>query len=260
MKISVLSDNRSSRGFLSEHGLSFHIIIDSGEKILFDTGASANYKKNAEKLRIDLNDLDFIVLSHGHWDHGNGLKYSSHNRVICHPDCFLKRYRKKDDSYIGLNVSSDYVSNNFNVDYREKPYRITSSVFFLGQIPRRNLFEAKKTLFYCDGYDDDFIYDDSALVIVSPMGLIVITGCAHSGVCNTVEYAKIVTGIKKIYAVIGGFHLKEIDSVTLKTVEYFKENRIKKVYPCHCVGDGVIGFLQKSFPNETIFSGSILIL
>ena len=85
MKITVLVDNKSGR-CPGDHGLSF--LIENSEKILFDTGASDLFLKNAKMLDIDINDIDFIVLSHGHWDHGNGLKFIKNKKLICHPGCF----------------------------------------------------------------------------------------------------------------------------------------------------------------------------
>jgi 7,8-dihydropterin-6-yl-methyl-4-(beta-D-ribofuranosyl)aminobenzene 5'-phosphate synthase len=260
MQLSVLSDNKTTGQYLNEHGLSFYIKTDTDIKILFDSGSSDIFLRNAKKMSIDVDEVDFIVLSHGHWDHGNGLKYLKGKKLICHPECFIKRYRKKDDSYIGLDISQDNIFSNFKVQCSKNPYQITEDVYFLGEIPRRNSFEAKKTPFYCNDYNNDFVYDDSALAIMSGAGLIIITGCAHAGICNTVEYAKSVTGMKKVYAVIGGFHLKEVNSVALKTIKYFKKNGIERTYPCHCVSDSIIDIFYKYFSNKTISAGSSLIL
>ena len=96
MKLSVLTENTAGAYFFAEHGLSYFIEYDN-KKILFDTGASDVFLKNAEKLKIDINSADCIVLSHGHWDHGNGLKYLQNKPLICHPTVFFKRYRKAEN-------------------------------------------------------------------------------------------------------------------------------------------------------------------
>lgn len=256
MKIAVLNDNRFNGKCLCEHGLSLFIETDEGLKILFDTGPSDLFLKNAEFLGIDLNGVNCVVLSHGHWDHGNGLGYINGKELICHPSCFLKRFRKKDKSYIGLKLSEQEIEKEFQLVRSETPYRISENIFFLGAIPRKNAFESIETPFCLEDGADDFVPDDSALAITSDLGLIVISGCAHSGICNTVEYAKKVAEENKIYAVVGGFHLKTIDDTTLKTIEYFKMNDVKKVFPCHCVENEVIDYFAKEFGLSPILSGN----
>ena len=258
VKITVLSDNRAKGKFLHEHGLSFYIKTDTNRGTLFDTGPSDIFLKNAETLGIDINSVDAIVLSHGHWDHGDGLSLLTDKTLICHPGCFIKRYRKRDDSYIGLNISLDEIHKRFDLILSNEPYQIFEDVIFLGEIPRENSFEAKNTPFYQVRKEDDFVLDDSGLAIISNSGLIVVSGCAHSGICNTVEYAKKVSGIEKVHAVIGGFHLKKVNDATLKTIEYFKNNKIENVYPCHCVKDCVMEVFSEHFPNKPISVGSKL--
>jgi len=257
-KLTVLSDNRSRGKYLHEHGLSFYIETDTNKKILFDTGKSDIFMKNAETLGIDIDKLDVIVLSHGHFDHGNGLSFLKNKTLICHPGCFNKRYRKWTMFYIGLNSSLKEIQKNYNLILSQKPYTIFENVIFLGEIPRNNSFESKSTPFRLKNKEDDYVIDDSGLVIISNSGLIVISGCAHSGICNTVEYAKEVSGIEKVYAVIGGFHLKKVNDATLKTIEYFKNNKINNVYPCHCVDNCVIDAFSSKFPNDPITAGAVL--
>ena len=257
-KIAVLTDNRSDGKYLHEHGFSLYITTDTNQKILFDTGQSDIFLKNAEKLKIDINNVDVVVLSHGHWDHGNGLSFLINKTLICHPDCFIKRYRKWTMLNIGLNASLEKTQERFNLILSKKPYTVSENVIFLGEIPRKNSFEAKSTPFRLQNKKDDFVYDDSGLVIISGLGLIVISGCAHSGICNTVEYAKEITGIEKVHAVIGGFHLKKVDDIALKTIEYFKNNNIDNVYPGHCVKDCVMETFSKQFSNKPISAGVIL--
>lgn len=256
MKITVLNDNRSDGRCLCEHGLSMFIENNDGLKILFDAGPSDVFLKNAETLGVNLDDVNCVVLSHGHWDHGNGLEYVRGRKLICHPSCFIKRYRVRNRTYIGLKFSKEAAEGKFDLILSKEPRHLSKSVIFLGEIPRINAFESRNSPFLLENNEPDFVPDDSALAITSDLGLIVISGCAHSGICNTVEYAKKVTGIDKVYAVAGGFHLKSIDDVTLKTVEYFKKNEVKKVFPCHCVEDEVIKFFAGKFGISPLIAGN----
>lgn len=205
MKIHVLVDNHASRDFSAEWGLS--LFIESSKKLLFDFGSSDLYIRNAKKLGIDIMTADCFVLSHGHWDHGNGLEHISGKRLVCHPEAFLKRYRK-DGSYIGLPFNIEEAKKKFELELTREPYMIDEKTIFLGQIPRVVDFESKSTNFVKEDGSMDLVMDDSALVFKTEKGLVVISGCAHSGICNTVEYAKRVSGIDRVFAVLGGFHLK----------------------------------------------------
>ncbi len=255
MEITVLTDNRTNGKCIAEHGLSLFIQTDSNIKILFDTGASDLFLRNADILGVDISSADILVLSHGHWDHGNGLGFIKGKSLLCHPDCFIKRYRKRDNTYIGLKYSQEEIETNYDLILSKRSYKISDDVFFLGEIPRINSFESKETPFISEENRDDFVIDDSGIAITSQKGLIVISGCAHSGICNTIEHAKRITNINNIYAVLGGFHLKKIDNTSRKTIDYLKENNIKKVFPCHCVESSVIEFFAKHFPNETLSAG-----
>ncbi|HPF50855.1 MAG TPA: MBL fold metallo-hydrolase [Draconibacterium sp.] len=234
MKINILTDNVAGSRYKAEHGLSYLLEID-GEKILFDTGHSNLFLENAAQMGINIQDeVLTVVLSHGHWDHGNGLKYLKNKTLIAHPGIFSKRYRKKDHSYLGLNLEQNEAEKTFNLQLSSSPVRVTSHLWFLGEIPRINDFEAKSTTFVLENGEEDFVSDDSALVAIKNNELIIISGCAHSGICNICEYAKELTGISKIKAVIGGFHLKDQGEQTIKTIEYFKQNQIELPLPSHC--------------------------
>jgi 7,8-dihydropterin-6-yl-methyl-4-(beta-D-ribofuranosyl)aminobenzene 5'-phosphate synthase len=234
MKLTILTENVAGGKFLAEHGLSYLIEID-GEQILFDTGHSDVFLKNAIKLGIDIHkNIQKIILSHGHWDHGDGLLFLDKKTLITHPTSFVKRFRKNDKSPVGLRFSREEVENKSNLIESKTPIQITKNLYFLGEIPRENQFESKTTSFELENGEDDFIVDDSALAAIIENKLVVITGCSHSGICNICEHAKKVTGISKIKAVIGGFHLKSQNLQTKETIKYFKRNRIENIYPSHC--------------------------
>jgi len=256
MKLSVLTENTAGAYFLAEHGLSYYIEYDN-KKILFDTGATNVFLKNAEKLNINLQEIDIIALSHGHWDHGNGLNFIKNKPLICHPNSFIKRFRKGENKNIGLKLTYEEIKAKFSLTTSKEPYYITPNIIFLGEIPRLNNFESQITSFNKENGEDDFIEDDTALAIIKDDGLIIVSACSHSGICNIIEYAKELTGIKKVKAVIGGFHLKKQDEQTIKTIEYFKENKVKKLLPSHCTQLPALAIFYEEFKIEQVKTGMI---
>ena len=260
MKLSVLTENTASEKVCSEHGLSYYIEHDIN--ILFDTGHSDVFLQNAKKLYIDIGKIETVVLSHGHWDHGDGLRFISNKKLICHPGVFQKRYRKGGDlpagrqgENIGLELQMNELKDKFDVVSSRKPYPISKNIIFLGEIPRLNSFESKTTSFALENNIDDFILDDSGLVINLENEIIIISGCAHSGICNMIEYAKKVTGINKIRAVIGGFHLKYNNQQTQETIKYLKSQDIKEIYPSHCTELPALAVIHNEFNIKQLKSG-----
>jgi len=255
MKISILTENCAGGRFQAEHGLSYLIDIDD-QQILFDTGHSDVFLKNAQKMGINLKEkVKIIALSHGHWDHGNGLQYLQNKRLIVHPKAFIHRFRKRDFSPVGLSLSKKEIQSRFNLTETAAPFQITKHLFFLGEIPRETSFEALTTPFADDFRNDDFVPDDSALAAVVEDSLVVISGCAHSGICNIVEYAKKVTGISKVKAVMGGFHLKTQNEQTIQTIEYLKENQIEQVCPSHCTELPALAAFCDTFQSRQLKTG-----
>jgi 7,8-dihydropterin-6-yl-methyl-4-(beta-D-ribofuranosyl)aminobenzene 5'-phosphate synthase len=256
MTISILTDNSPGNNTPAEHGLSY--LIEQNEKrLLFDTGQSDLFLKNAATMGIDMTNIDTIVLSHGHFDHGDGLEYLPGGKLICHPGCFVKRYRKADNLYIGLKKSKDELTKIFNLVTSSKPYQIADKIIYLGEIPRTTDFESKNTSFVLDGGTPDFVMDDSAIALLLDKGLFVITGCGHAGVVNTLEHAKNVTGKKRIYGIMGGFHLKKINRQTQETIHYLKENKVKHVYPSHCTIMPALTAFYASFGIKQVKTGEI---
>lgn len=257
MNVTILTENVAGKECLAEHGISYLIEIN-GEKILFDTGHSDVFLKNAKKLGIDLHsEVDKVVLSHGHWDHGDGLQFISNKTLITHPSVFIKRFRKSDLSSVGLKLSKTDIQQKFSVIETTQPFQITEHLFFLGEIPRENNFEAQITSFVDDWGNADFVPDDSALAAVVNNQLVVITGCSHSGICNITEYAQKVTGISKIRTIIGGFHLKEQNRQTLQTIDYFKKKKVEMVLPSHCTELPALAAFYQVFPFQQVKTGSV---
>ena len=221
MKITLLCENASSDvGCLAEWGFSAYIEKD-GVRILFDTGYSDVFKKNARKLGIDLETVDYVVLSHFHSDHTGGLRYHSFKekkKLVLHPHVLEKLPKDQ----------SQGIKERFDIIATDKPFELADGVVFLGQIPRENDFEAGCT-------PKDPLLDDSALAIKCEKGVVIVSGCSHAGICNISEYAKKVTG-QKLYAVIGGFHLFEKDKKAVDgSLEYFSREKPELLLPMHCV-------------------------
>lgn len=258
MKLSVLTENCAGSHFQAEHGLSYLIEIDE-EKILFDTGHTGVFVENATRLGIYIqNEVEKVVLSHGHWDHGNGLKFLNNKTLITHPGAFMKRYRKKDFSFIGLELKKNELEKRFRIQESREPLQLTRKLWYLGEIPRNNNFEAQQTGFLDENKNEDFVPDDSALAAISENSLVIISGCAHSGICNICDHAIQVTGIKTIKAVIGGFHLKQNNGQTQKTIDYFKAKNVNAVYPSHCTELPALAAFHESLNCVTVKTGMVL--
>lgn len=254
MKVSILTDNYPGGNTGAEHGLSCFVEHD-GIKLLFDTGQSDLFLQNASIMGIDPEDRNLIILSHGHFDHGNGLAHLTGGRLLCHPDCFVKRYRTIDHTYIGLKNSRDEIAEKFDLITSKAPYPVSNSVLFLGEIPRITDFESQQTAFSFEDGTADFVTDDSAVTLLTEKGLFVITGCGHAGVVNTLEQARKVTGEQRIYGIMGGFHLKKRDRQTTETINYLKKNRVEHVIPSHCTALPALVAFSESFPIQTVKTG-----
>ncbi len=242
MKLKVLEDNNTfiDMYYLAEPGVSYYI-EDGDDKILFDTGYSSVVIENARKMNINLSEVNKVIISHGHDDHTGGLKYFFEEKrnveLIAHPECF--DYKEDNTGlYIGSPLNKNELNKICNLNLSRNPVQVSENITYLGEIPTLNKFEPRYSIgkSIIDGKKiEDTITDDSAIVYKSKKGLFIITGCSHSGICNIIEYAKKVCNDERIYGVIGGFHLFDVDERLEKTIKYLKENDIKLLYPCHCV-------------------------
>ena len=251
MKLTVLMDNHTliDQYYLGEPGLAYDLQMDD-HHLLFDTGYSDAYLKNAEKMEIDWKTWDTIVISHGHSDHTWGLiplaqrlteasmqkKALNKPRILAHPGAFESKW--KDDVEVGAILSNDSLNRIFTPELTKKPQQITDRLTYLGEIVRSNDFENVKTFgkVIYNGFEEaDRVMDDTALAYRTDAGLVIITGCAHAGICNTIEHAKHVCNEDRILDVIGGFHLMEAPAETLdRTISYLMKQDLRHIYAAHC--------------------------
>ncbi len=273
LKLTFLVDNNTKTNYYFRGEAAFSTLIEvDNKKILFDTGFSDAFLKNAQQMRISMLDLDYVALSHGHLDHTWGLapltKYYTEAgfgnisykkpTLIAHPSAFEPKERT-DEVQIGSIFSQEQLSCFFNMKINKKPVWITDNLVFLGQIERKNDFEAKTPVGVHKNGKPDFVDDDSALVYKSPDGLVIITGCAHAGICNTIEYAKKVCKDDRIVDVIGGFHLmNQTDEQIAPTLNYLKNTNAEALHACHCVDLNAKIALSKVTNLQEVYVGQTL--
>ena len=253
MRLTVLVDNNTltDRYLLGEPGLSL-FLETRDRRVLFDCGYSDVLRVNAARLAVDLRDVDVVALSHGHLDHTWGLAallslYAEEQaegrplprpELLAHPEALTHR-RMDDMAAIGPLVSRDVLDACFRVRLTREPTPVADRLVFLGEIPRRLDFEAAPPLGERragNGFTPDDLPDDTALAYLGAGGLVIVTGCAHAGVCNTVAHAREVTGERRVAAVVGGLHLlAPVSAARLAaTAAWLGEAGVAALFPCHC--------------------------
>lgn len=275
LRITTLSENTAGSGeFLGEWGLSIFLEVED-TNILFDCGKTISVVHNADTLNIDFSKVHKIVLSHGHYDHTGGLREILRRtrkevEVIAHPDIWQSKYaRRKDKSeqYIGIPFQQkELESLGARFKLSRESVRITNDIVTTGEVPMVTDYEQiDKYLFVKQdsGWQPDKVMDDQALVIKSENGLVVILGCAHRGIINTLYHAQQITGTGKIYAVIGGSHLMGVSEERLwQTIGALREFSIQRLGLCHCTDLPAAGLLSQEFGESFFFNkaGTVIII
>jgi len=264
MKITILIEDTAEpgSGLGAEHGFSAFVEF-GGKKILFDTGQSGAFTENAERLGIDLNKTDFVVLSHGHFDHTGGLpafleKFDTEKMAfVSHPGIFEKKLHGSQWD-IGCPLTRDEIVDAFkDCIFTDKPFEFIPGATFLGDVPRS--YEDPGTC--CDhvvggAEEPDLVRDDSAIAFKTDKGIVLLTGCSHSGILNLAKESE---EMGRLYAIIGGFHLMGASRERLdRIISEFHKMGIKELRPGHCTGSEAIERMERELGAKRITTGEAI--
>ncbi len=265
--LTTLGENTAGRPrVLAEWGLSILVETDD-QKILLDTCAGATVPHNASILRVDLSTIDRIVLSHGHYDHTGGLRgvlaETGAVEVVAHPDIWGAKYgvfgeRKR---YNGIPfVREELESLGASFTLSRDPVWITDDIVTTGEIPMVTEYEQIDSRLYVkvDGeLVPDQLLDDRALIIKTELGLVVVLGCAHRGMVNTLYHAREITGIELIHTVVGGTHLISASEERIsRTVEALRELGVQRLGVSHCTGLPAASKLARALGDNFFFNNA----
>ena len=281
----------TDKPLLAEHGYSVLIQPDDSEgKILWDAGVSqVTLLENMRRMDLDFQSISIIALSHGHFDHYAAMtavlqkiqrlpesktwdtlptqqdieSWVTGNQIplVAHPAAFRERWwRKKDGKMVGPTSppAAAWKAAGAKITLSEGPYELVPGCWLSGYIPRMSFEKSGRpvNMLFRDGSDfipDDLDEDQAIVINVKDKGLVVLSGCAHSGIVNTVNYAKAFTGIDTIYAIIGGFHLARAkDDEITKTIDALKGFGPAFIIPSHCTGFRAISRIAQEMPGEFI--------
>lgn len=262
-RITILCENSvgAISGTLGEHGFAALIQPSVGEPLLFDTGQGATLLHNARRMQKDLALVTRVALSHGHYDHAGGLlpllQECGPKKVYGHPDIFTPRFRVKDTGEclaIGIPHSQALLEAagadfDLSLDFRE----IAPGMYLTGEIPRATAFETGDQGLYCDctGQVVDSTPDDQSLILDTDRGLVILMGCCHAGLVNTLEHVAYSLGRRDVYAVLGGTHLGFCGQAQLESaIAALKGWGIRKIAASHCTGFAASARLSRELPQE----------
>lgn len=243
----LLENNLSqNRALSAEHGLSFMVETEQA-KILFDCSAGSAARKNAGKMNVALTDVDYVVLSHSHYDHAGGYPdmavHGVHAPLVTGPLFFEEKYAREGDKYVylGCGFGESFLAEN-GIEHRVCGgcETLAKGCYVAGGFKRIYDFEKAPSRFVRqtkDGMVEDDFPDEVCLVIESERGLVMVVGCSHPGILNMIESVRQRFG-QPVYAVFGGSHLVEADEARLvETMRILKDMGIVFAGFNHCTGD-----------------------
>jgi 7,8-dihydropterin-6-yl-methyl-4-(beta-D-ribofuranosyl)aminobenzene 5'-phosphate synthase len=269
----VSPDSGVPDALIAEPGFSALVRVEKGGRehtVLFDTGVSPNgVVENMRRLGIAPGDIEVIVLSHGHWDHVTGMEGLARELgrtklpVMIHPEFWARRrirFPGLDPAELPATSRAALEDLGFAiVEERQPSFLLDGAVLITGEVDRSTPFETgfkgHEALRGGSWQADPLILDDQALVVrVRDRGLVVLTGCGHAGIVNTVRHVRRLTGHDAVAAVVGGFHLSGpmFESIIEPTVEAFAELSPALLAPAHCTGWKAVHRLVSRFPDAFV--------
>jgi 7,8-dihydropterin-6-yl-methyl-4-(beta-D-ribofuranosyl)aminobenzene 5'-phosphate synthase len=275
LRLTVLVDDLpGSADIQAEHGLSFWIEADHF-RVLFDTGHSTAALENSRRLGLDLAETDAVVISHGHDDHTGGLRgvlaECQKAHIYLHPTALRTRYSQAADGSAArtagfpLDAGELLAARGDDVHWTKTVTHLQPAIYLTGEIPRRRPQEAPAGGFFLDAdcRTPDPLLDDQALAFETGDGLVVVLGCSHSGVLNTLNRALDASRSGKLRAIVGGMHLATAQPQAIaRLADGIEKLDPQLICPCHCTGDAARHYLEGRFPDafREMHTGSTLML
>ena len=263
LSLTILAENRvANPKLLGEQGFSVFIHTEQGN-LLFDTGQTDTFIKNAKHINIDLNSIKKIVLSHGHYDHTGGLPYFVNQikpiEIVCHPALLNKKYKVYNETKLDIGNpwdKADLIEVGTQFNFKSHPSEVIEDIYISGEIPRHSTYETinEEYMFKSkESYIHDEIHDDICLVINTDKGIVVLLGCGHAGTINSVKHAMRIMNSNKIYAIIGGMHLLHSSSDIIKQIIHNLEILDPEfIIPLHCTGFQAINQMYNKFKDRVL--------